>query len=83
MSAHVLMGRRYAKAQDATGGWIMTFTVHNKDPYNAIEIGALGVPLCFQVRPAFSSMQHLSCMCMYCCMGHQHAGHYSNSPQQW
>ena len=27
----------------------MTFSVHNLDPYNAIEVGALGMPLCFQV----------------------------------
>ena len=54
--ARRLMCRRYARAQDAVGGWITTFTMRNLDPYNAVEIGALGMPLCFQVTPPWMAV---------------------------
>ena len=48
----------------------MTFTLHNRDLYSDIEVGALGMPLCFQVRLVASSMQHVSHRTMHCCIGH-------------
>jgi hypothetical protein len=41
--------RRYAQAWDAAGGLLMSFTIANLDPWNAVELGALSLPLVFQV----------------------------------
>ena len=43
------MARRYAQAHDAAGGLLMTFTLTNEDPWNAVELGSLSLPLVFQV----------------------------------
>ena len=36
---------------DSLSSLAITFTIVNTDSYNALEIGALGFPLCFQVQP--------------------------------
>ena len=42
--------RRYAQAPGAVGGLLVTYELTNFDPFNAIEIGSLSLPLVFQVR---------------------------------
>ncbi|EIE25381.1 hypothetical protein COCSUDRAFT_61600 [Coccomyxa subellipsoidea C-169] len=42
--------RRYSQAWDKAGGLLVTYTLTNLDPFNAIEIGALSIPLVFQGR---------------------------------
>ena len=43
------LARRYAQAGDAAGGLLLSFTLTNLDPWNAVELGALSLPLVFQV----------------------------------
>ncbi|CAL8460615.1 g144 [Coccomyxa elongata] len=47
--AKMQLVRRYAQAWD-TGGIIVSYALTNLDPFNAIEIGALSIPLVFQGR---------------------------------
>lgn len=49
--------RRYAQAWDAAGGLLMSFTIANLDPWNAVELGALSLPLVFQVPVTLSLLQ--------------------------
>ena len=53
--------RRYAQAPGEVGGLLVTYQLSNMDPYNALEIGSLSIPLVFQVvlfwsphRPPFT-----------------------------
>ena len=55
LSTQLLACRRYAIAVDAVNSRIIEYTIRNTDPYNALEIGALGLPLCFQVMAAGQS----------------------------
>ena len=41
--------RRYGRPSDTAGGLTMRYVLRNTDAYNALEVGALGLPLCFQV----------------------------------
>ena len=44
-----MLRRRYAASSDMVHSLTMAFVVTNIDPYNTLQIGALGLPLCFQV----------------------------------
>ena len=52
--------RRYAQAPGAVGGLLVTYELTNLDPFNAIEIGSLSLPLVFQVRILKISLQEQS-----------------------
>ena len=52
--------RRYAQAPGAAGGLLVTYELTNLDPFNAIEIGSLSLPLVFQVRIVQASLQERS-----------------------
>ena len=41
--------RRYGQALGAAGGLLVTYTLANRDPFNALDIGSLSLPLVFQV----------------------------------
>lgn len=40
--------RRYSQATDATGGLIISFTLHNQNQFQAVEVGGMELPLAFQ-----------------------------------
>lgn len=51
-----MMRRRYAASNDTVSSLTMMFTLRNEDPYNTLQIGALGLPLCFQVLQTAGSI---------------------------
>ncbi|KAK9810984.1 hypothetical protein WJX73_003381 [Symbiochloris irregularis] len=59
-SLPIYIERRYWQATDSVGGLIMSFTLHNRDNFSAVEIGALGLPLCFQGRWDGFSLEQMS-----------------------
>jgi len=48
--------RHYSQAWDRAGGLLVSYTMTNLDSFNAIEIGALSIPLVFQASRHSSNL---------------------------
>ena len=59
-SCATLLCRRYGQAPGAAGGLLVTYTLANHDPFNALEIGSLSIPLVFQVAHCCTCAARLS-----------------------
>lgn len=53
--------RHYSQAWDRAGGLLVSYTMTNLDPFNAIEIGALSIPLVFQASRQSVKSHHRYC----------------------
>ena len=67
--------RRYAQAPGEAEGLLVTYQLFNLDPYNALEIGSLSVPLVFQVMPVLDSAEGA---CQFCEPRGVSSGHAMN-----